>query len=391
MHACRIFNRMLRGKNMKLQDLTGLLAEKSDGIDAVAVICPVNLSGPLDHTLGALSAGYIPESYRWTPEKTAYAYSYKSYRTWVKSIVVAAKYYFTDEKYSDDPGRGRIARFTWRNNYGYLKMKLAALIDVLQVYTGARIQSRVLSNYTSIPEKALFSFSKLGSIGKNSVAVSRNMGSFFVTGEALTDLEVADIQTCEPRRPDFSMCGSCRACIDACPTGAIVADGVVDINRCFQYMSENLIPVPRDLRRRWGNRLYGCSICIDICPFNSALEPSAERHNVGYVGQDLSLIDLLSMSDAQWQAVFRNNQIGIRGRRAIEKNALLALGCLQYKKVEEILETFLGHENPVLRISAAWSLGRLRTKGALASLERKYREETELNVRDEIELSIQGI
>jgi len=376
---------------MKLQDLTELCTKYSDGIDAVAVIPPVDLSSPLRHTLRTLSAGYIPESYRWTPEKTAFAYSYKSYGTWVKSIILAAKYYFTDETFCDDPGRGRIARFSWRNNYGYLKMRLTALIDSLQAYTGKRIQSRVLSNYTSIPEKALFNFSRLGSIGKNCVVVSRNIGSFFVMGEAVTEIEVSDFQTPELRHPDFSICGSCRACIDTCPTGAIIADGVVDVNRCFQYMSENLMSVPRDLRAQWGNRLYGCSSCIDICPFNSSLEPNAEKHSVGYVGQDITIIDLLGMSDAQWQARFRNNQIGIRRRQAIEKNAVLALGCLEYKKAEAILEEFLSHEHPVLRISAAWALGRLRTKSALKSLEKKYREEPDRSVLKELELSIQGI
>ncbi len=379
------------GTDMKRQELTELLNKDSGGIDAIAVIPPANLNNALLHTISAISAGYIPESYRWTPGKTAYAYSYKSYGSWVKSIILAAKYYFTDETYSDDPGWGRIARFTWRNNYGYLKKKLTALIDLLQTYTGTRIQSRVLSNYTSIPEKVLFGFSGLGSIGKNSVAVTHNMGSLFVIGEVFTDIEISDFQTPTLRRPDFSICGSCSACIDACPTGAIVDDGVVDVNRCFQYLSEILTPVPRNLRQKWGNRLYGCSICVDVCPYNSVLEPNAEKHTVGYVGQDISLIELLGMNDHRWQARFQNNQIGMRRRPAIEKNAVLTLGWLEYRRAEDILKEFLRHEQPVLRMCAAWSLGRLRTRGARSSLERKYREEPDRNVREEIELSIQGM
>jgi len=375
---------------MKSQELVELLIENSSGIDAIAVIPPVDLSEAMHHTIGAISAGYIPESYHWTPEKTAYAYSYKSCGSWMKSIIIAAKYYFTDESYSDDPGRGRIARFTWRNNYRYLKMKLTGLIDFLQAYTGAPIRYKVLANYTSIPEKVLLGYSGLGDIGKNSVAVNRNMGSLFVIGEAITDIELSDAQSRPLRSPDFSICGSCRACMDACPTGAIIDDGVVVIGRCFQYLSENLMPVPRDLRAEWGNRLYGCSTCIDVCPHNDELKPDAEKHTIGYVGQDFSLMEILQMSDDRWQDLFRNNQIGIRSRQAIEKNALLALGCLEYRQAEYIIKAFLSHDEPVLRICAAWSLGRLRTTGARASLEKKLKVESDRAVREEIELSITG-
>jgi len=97
------------------------------------------------------------------------------------------------------------------------------------------------------------------------------------------------------------------------------------------------------------------------------------------------------MNDHRWQARFQNNQIGMRRRPAIEKNAVLTLGWLEYRRAEDILKEFLRHEQPVLRMCAAWSLGRLRTRGARSSLERKYREEPDRNVREEIELSIQGM
>lgn len=405
---------------MRLMDydkVYSALAKYATGIDALHIIPVPDLSGPLEHTIGALSKGLIPAHYRWTEEKTKRAYSFKGYREWARSIIVAAKYYYTDEEYPDErgyirstptavssPGHkvprelstkgtgrpyGRIARFTWRNNYRYLYGKLWELVAGLEGELGISLRAKVLSNYTSIPEKILFAFSGLAALGKNCVLICREMGSYFVVGEVLTDLRIDFTgsrfeELNVPREPEFTSCGDCTRCIDACPTGALIEQGTLDINRCFQYLSENVIPVPQIYRPIWKNRLYGCSTCIDVCPYNSRLESNAEKHFVGYVGTGEDLIDLLSYSHNQWDERFRDNQLIIRDRLAIVQNALLCLGNCPHEGALPLLETWLSHTSPVIRASAAWALGRMDTGASRRALERRLHDEGDAYVRDEI-------
>ncbi len=393
------------------------LANYAIGIDAFEIISVPDLSRPLKHTVEALRGGLMPAQYRWTEEKTRRAYSYKDYGEWTRSIIVAAKNYFTDEEYPDKGGYihsssaaasspdrsglwepstdntkrpyGRIARFTWRNNYHYLTERLQEMIGGLERELDISIRVRALSNYTSIPEKVLFAYSGLAAFGKNCVLMNKTMGSYFVVGEVLTDLPVdfTDRQfqpTGTPGMPDFSMCGNCTLCIDACPTGALFGKGSIDVNRCFQYLSENLVPVPHAYRSKWGNRLYGCSTCIDVCPYNSELEPSAEKHTIGYVGTGDDLINLLSYSEKQWQQRFMHNQLIIRDRLAIIKNALLCLGNYPSMGALQTLLVFLSHSSPTIRSFAAWALGKLGSTEGRKALERRLEEEKDISVLHEI-------
>ena len=395
-----------------------ILAENSPGIDALSIIPVPDLAGPLEHALTQMRRGFVPGTYHWTGEKTEHAYAYKDYGEWARSIIVAAKYYYTSEEYPDkggyipgiqatvpplrkrasqEPGTarsgrpfGRIARFTWRNNYRYLTVRLSELIAALERNLGIPIRAKALSNYTSIPEKVLFAFSGLASFGKNCVLISREMGSYFVVAEALTDLAVDFAGTPLEGRlsvpaPDFLICGNCSRCMDACPTGAIVEQGVLDMNRCFQYLSENLVPIPREYRPKWGNRLYGCSTCIDVCPYNSELEPCAEKHNVGHVGTGEDIIKLLSYSPEQWERRFMDNQLIIRDQLAIVQNAMLCLGNYPSEDAYPILLPYLSHESPVLRSSTVWALGRMDIRKCRDTLENRLGNEENQEVRKEIE------
>jgi len=252
---------------------------------------------------------------------------------------------------------------------------------------GRPIRSKILSNYTAVPEKALFLRSGLACRGKNSVLINKRMGSYFAIGEAFIDIEV-DLEAGAPEEPGYPLCGNCRRCIDACPTKAIARGGAVNVNRCFQYLSEDLLLVPEELRDRWGCRLYGCSVCIDACPLNAALEPWGEKHEVGFAGPGMDLLEALSLGDDEWRERFRDNQIGIRDRRAILKNALLSLGWLEYRKALDRILPFFENENEILRACAVWAAGRIGTRSGKDALERLARRETSASVRAEIERAL---
>jgi epoxyqueuosine reductase len=378
-------------KVLSAAKVTKLLQDFGEGIDALAVIPLFDLTGPLEQALDRLEQGLVPATYGWTEEKTRLAYAYRGNGSWARSIIVAAKYYYTDERYPDQGGLfGKIARYTWRNNYRFLNLRMRNLLQRLERALGIGIRSKVYSNYTSIPEKVLFAGSGLGALGRNSVLISRPMGSFFVVGEALTDLELdfSDTPFEEnplPSPPNFALCGSCSQCIDSCPTGALVASGVVDVARCLQYLSENLVPVSRDIREKWENRLYGCTTCMDVCPHNENLSPWAEKHDVGYVGPGEDLVSLLSYSPAEWERRFQDNQIIIRDRLAIVQNALFCLGNLPYEPAPGLLAPYLSHENWIIRAAAAWAVGRRKDGASSRILYGRLGQETHPLVREEIE------
>ncbi|MFW6138891.1 MAG: epoxyqueuosine reductase [Spirochaetota bacterium] len=371
---------------MKKNKVLDIITSTTSGLDAVEVIPLVDLDSVLQRTLEHLQKGMMPSTYRWTESKTRYAYSYKNYSRWARSIIVAAKYYHTGEPYQSDPLFGRIAPFSWRNNYLYITLQLEQALEALEKYMGKKIKARVLSNYTSIPEKPLFRYSGLGEAGRNSVLINPHMGSYFCVGEMLTELEVEDFANPpSPAPPDFSICGECFRCIKACPTGAITGPGAVNINRCFQYLSENLVVVPRKWRNRWGPRLYGCSTCLEVCPYNQRLTPWAEKHQVGYVGTGMHLPDVLKLSPQQWDLRFQNNQIARRESLAIVKNAVLALGCSGNRWCLEAIRDFLEHPSPVIRATAAWAVGNINTPSGNKKLEELYKKEEDPEVRKEIE------
>jgi epoxyqueuosine reductase len=337
-----------------LQDIA-----RRHGIHRAVLLPPPDLGPALEHALEALREGRIPARYRWTEEKTRAAYAYQGRLRWARSVLAAAVSYHTGEPEPSDPGSGRIAPYTRRNNYQYLLDRLAGVMEELQRTAGRSVRHKLLSNYTALPEKPLFACSGLGAVGKNSVLISPGMGSRFVVGEALTDLEPGSSAAPAARRPDFAVCGECDACMRACPTGAIAESGKVDVNRCIQFLSENLVDIPPLVMAVWGSRLYGCSTCLDVCPHNQSLEPLGPRHRTGHVGAGMSLEEVLEMDDGRWCELFGENQIGRREPDALRRNALVACGSLRLEGLEDVLARYLSHPRPLLRSAAAWALGRL--------------------------------
>jgi epoxyqueuosine reductase len=368
------------------------------GLDALAVL-PVpgpdsaenigdvfGLGAAASWAFSAMEEGLIPQSYGWTREKTARAYRLKGYGSWAKCVILAAKYYHTDDVFPRGAAFGRVARYTWRNNYKYLVSRLREAVGALEAALGRPLRSKALSNYTSIPEKALFRLSSLAEVGKHGVLIHPAMGSYFTVGEAFCDLGIDGFDAApRPTPPRFTLCGECGLCRGACPTGAIVRDGAVNVARCFQYMSENLVLVPAADREKWGSRVYGCSECLDACPFNERLEPWGERHEIGFVGPGFDLLGLLELDEGEWRRRFHDNQIGIRDRLAVLKNVILSLGWLEYRKAAPPLIPFLSHTSHIIRASAVWALGRIGTAEATLALERLARSERNPAVLEEIE------
>jgi epoxyqueuosine reductase len=244
------------------------------------------------------------------------------------SVVVAARSYARPEpaKPADVP-RGRMPRYTRRDEYAALRDSLRALGGRLQaVAAGARFAVYVDSNHHVDREAA--ARAGIAVYGKNTMAITRRHGSWVVLGVLVTDAELAPTHA-EPGAPAWDACGSCRACIDACPTDAIVADGVLDARRCLSWLSQSrLAELPH--AEEFGDRVYGCDICQDACPWNTGADRRAAGLEPDAVDDAFPpLAEWLDADPDELAERYRRLYVPDRDGRHLQRNARVALANLR--------------------------------------------------------------
>jgi epoxyqueuosine reductase len=241
-----------------------------------------------------------------------------------RSVVVAARSYARPqpEKPADQP-RGRMPRYTRRDEYAVLRSDLKALGERLrELVPRARFAVYVDSNHHVDREAA--ARAGIAVYGKNTMAITRRHGSWVVLGVLVTDAELAPTHA-QPGAPAWDACGSCHACIDACPTDAIVADGVLDARRCLSWLSQSrLEELPH--ADAFGDRVYGCDICQDVCPWNTG----ADRRAAALPPDALEdafppLREWLDADPAALAERYRRLYIPDRDGRHLQRNARIAL------------------------------------------------------------------
>ncbi len=283
-------------------------------------------------------------------------------------------------------GRGVIAAYAHGDDYhDVMKKRLKRLARELDELLG-RHDQRVYVDTAPVLEHALAEASGTGWQGKHSLSIHRECGSWFLLGEIFT---TADI---EPDEPASNHCGTCTACMDACPTGAIVAPWMVDARRCISWLTiEHRGIIPRQLRPLIGNRVFGCDDCQMVCPWNRDVrKPEADA--LAPRGENClpSLASLLALDETGFRARFRKSAVRRAGRDGLVRNACVAAGNSGDAALIEPLTPLLADASPVVRLHAAWALGRLG-KGALPALHDRQLVEPDIGVLEEIALSIENI
>ncbi len=241
-----------------------------------------------------------------------------------RSIISVGMNYYTDQRADERPGNGRIARYAWGLDYHkILGDRLTRLSERITTLT-PESRHRAYVDTGPVMEKAWAQQAGLGWIGKHSNLVSPEFGSWLLLGEILTTLEL------DPDEAGTDLCGSCTLCIQACPTGAITEPYVVDAGRCISYLTIELRgstpPVPEELRRGIGNRIFGCDDCLDICPYNHQATPTSEP---GFQATTLStspsLRGLMDMNEAAFAATFKQSPIRRAKHAGLQRNVAWAL------------------------------------------------------------------
>ena len=257
-----------------------------------------------------------------------------------------------------------------------IKSRLKMLARWLTANAGGDV--KVFVDTAAVMEKPLAALAGLGWQGKHTNLVSRQYGSWLFLGAIFTTLELPDDQA----EPDS--CGSCRACLDICPTAAFPAPYRLDARRCISYLTiEHKGPIPRDLRAAIGNRIYGCDDCLAVCPWNKFASQGREaKLSARDALRAPRLADLARLNDAQFRTLFSNTSIKRTGRDRFVRNVLIAIGNSTDASLAVEAEKLLDDASPLVRGAAVWALARLLPRERVATLSRHDRE-TDADVREE--------
>ena len=217
---------------------------------------------------------------------------------------------------------------------------------------------KVFVDTAPLMEKPLAEKAGIGWQGKHTNLVSRELGSWFFLGVILTDL------TLEPDAAEVDHCGSCRACLDVCPTDAFPAPHRLDARRCISYLTiEHAGPIDRELRPLMGNRIYGCDDCLAVCPWNKFAAAAAEQKlqaRSDLIEPELTM--LCELDDSAFRAFFSGSPVKRIGRDRFTRNVLIAIGNSDDEKLAESARARLDDISPLVRGAAVWALSRLLEK-----------------------------
>jgi epoxyqueuosine reductase len=288
-----------------------------------------------------------------------------------------------------EPGafRGIISRSAWGDDYHHvLRNRLARLEQFIRERVfDAKLESMVDTGV--LVDRAVAERAGIGWSAKNCAVITPEWGSWVYLGEMLTNLPFS------PDVPVTEDCGECTLCIDACPTGALTGPGQLNASRCISFVTQTKGMVSDEMKEKIGNRLYGCDTCQVVCPKNKAknwthqpeFQPDPEQVKP-------LLIPLLSLSNKQFAQRYGDSAASWRGKKPIQRNAIIALGNFKDHSAMPILMGTLLHDPRFeIRATAAWSIGKIGGNAAIEVLQAALQKELNEQVRIELEKALQKL
>jgi epoxyqueuosine reductase len=269
-----------------------------------------------------------------------------------RTVVSAALCYYAREP-TLRPGEARLPRYTWRDEYADLRRKLEEL--------GRRLGGsyRVFVDSNDHVDREAAVRAGVAFYGKNTMAITRSHGSWIVLGTLVTDIEI------EPTAPLEFDCGSCRLCIDACPTNALDEPGVLDATRCLSYWTQAPASIPEQYREELGAMVYGCDVCQEVCPWNRGIEkrrresvPSADAKPT------ISLREWLERPGDELVDEFDRLYVPRNDPRWLRRNALVAAGNMAAEDLVRAVEQYAAGDDEMLRETSLWALSRIAERSS---------------------------
>ena len=308
------------------------------------------------------------------------------------SLLVVALRYFNPRSAPDGPAEealGRVAAYAWGADYhDVIPPLLNQLVELLEKELGRPLRSRSYTDTGPLLERDFAQAAGLGWSGKNTCTISPRHGSYFLLGETLLD---APLEPSQPLVTDH--CGTCRRCIEACPTDAIREDRTIDSHRCISYQTiENKGSIPSELRAGIGDWVFGCDVCQMVCPWNLRFA-SEDGHPTLAPRPEVPrpvLRKELRLTPQAFNQKFHGSPVKRAKRRGYLRNVAVALGnAKDSAAVPDLAETLYNEPEPLVRSHAAWALGRIRTLRARQALEHALHAEQDPQVIPEIRSALE--
>jgi epoxyqueuosine reductase len=280
--------------------------------------------------------------------------------------------------------RGFFSRASWGIDYHHiLRDRLKKLEEfILARVPDARLKSMVDTGELS--DRAVAVRAGIGWSGKNCAVMTPEFGSYVYLGEMITSIPFA------PDSPMEDQCGTCTACIEACPTGALVQGGQINAQRCIAFLTQTKAVIPEEFRDKIGNRVYGCDSCQTSCPVNKGKD--FHFHEEMEADPEIAkplLRPMLKMSNREFKNKFGSVAGSWRGKRPIQRNAIIALAHFKDESaIPDLLALLENETSSVLKETAAWALGKIGSPEAVEALEKAAAKEDDLEVKSEIENSL---
>ena len=361
----------------------------SKGFDVVGVTNADNFERDEIEALKRIRDGHM-DGYSWYNEERVKKMNRPSELLEdAQSIISLACSYLGDSADSSDTLNGRIARYSWGDDYHrVLKKRIADFCADLSELVDIELKLRIFVDDGPMNDRAAARRSGVGWVGKNTNILTPSHGSWVLLGQVITNLPLpSDL-------PLKKSCGNCVRCIDDCPTGAIVAPYVIDNKRCISYLTIELRGViPRDLRPLMGDWIFGCDICQDVCPVNlKALPGHLEEFKQRNGFSTPELVPILEMDQVTFSDRYKNSPIKRTKLVGLQRNACVALGNNGDKKaILPLSKALCSSEESIVRLHAAWAIGRIGGREAATVLERARDSESDAEVLEEIILSLEEI
>jgi epoxyqueuosine reductase len=366
--------------------LSKSLKEQATGLGfQYAGICPAVTPLGFDRFEQWLQSGYAGQMHYLPARAAAYEHP-EAILEGVRSVVMLAMVYRTQQAQPVTAGAGRVASYAWgqQDYHDLIHDRLKQLRQHLETQVPGALVRGVVDT-APLLEREFAQLAGLGWIGKNTLLLNKEAGSWFFLAALLTDQELVYD---EPSETDH--CGTCRACLDACPTDAFPQPYVLDATRCISYLTIELRDhIPTQLRRGMGDWVFGCDICQDVCPWNSDTPASQEA---GLQPLDplnpVALHELFELDDESFRARFRRSPLWRSKRRGILRNAAIVLGNQGSIESLQPLCQGLLDEEPLVRAASAWALGQLAIPLAKEALSRQLDVEPDAHVEAEIQQAL---
>lgn len=303
-----------------------------------------------------------------------------------KSVISLAMNYYTldpPKALAEDPARGQISRYAWGDDYhDVIRQRLSELVDFIKMTAETELKTRVCVDTAPIIEREYAQKAGIGWIGKNTNLIHWRSGSWYFLAEVLININLES-----DTHPLRGSCGTCTRCIEACPTDAIIEPNLLDSRLCISYLTIELKEsIPKVLRPKIGNLIFGCDICQEVCPWNSKAVPTDEPAFQPRDGNlTPKLLSLIGMTQQEFSRKFKGSPIKRTKRRGFLRNVLVAIGNWGEPRAVPALKEALTDDEPLVRSHAAWALGKIGGDTAKQILQTRLAVETEQEVIVEVQ------